>query len=207
MSAATPWTAPSEDVYVHPSSCVDEGCVVGRGTRIWHFCHVMPGARLGRGCSLGQNVMVGPGVVLGDGVRVQNNVSLYEGVELGDFVFCGPSVVFTNVRFPRAEFPRRDAFLPTRVRRGATLGANATVVCGVEIGAYALVGAGAVVTRDVPAHALVLGAPARRVGWVCRCGERLPGASGCAETVCAACGRRYAGRAGALVPLDPEEAP
>jgi len=207
MSASSPRTAPARDVFVHPSSCVDDGCVVGAGTKIWHFCHVMPGARLGRGCSLGQNVMVGPGVVLGDGVRVQNNVSLYEGVELGDFVFCGPSVVFTNVRFPRAEFPRRDAFLPTRVRRGATLGANATVVCGVEVGAYALVGAGAVVTRDVPAHALVVGAPARRVGWVCRCGERLPRAADATDIGCPACGRRYAEHQGALRPLGPEEAP
>jgi len=149
--------------------------VIGEGTSIWHFCHIQPGARIGRSCSLGQNVNVASGVVIGDGVKIQNNVSVYEGVELEDDVFCGPSVVFTNVRDPRSRFPRgREGYARTLVRRGATLGANATIVCGVTVGQHAFVAAGAVVTHDVPDHALVAGVPARRIGWACECGERLP---------------------------------
>jgi len=175
-------------VRIHESAWVDEPCEIGEGTKIWHFSHVMAGARIGRNCILGQNVHVAPDVVVGNGVKIQNNVSLYTGVVLEDGVFCGPSVVFTNVGTPRSEFPRRDRYERTLVRRGATLGANATIVCGVEIGAYAFVGAGAVVTRDVPAHALVRGVPARRAGWACRCGAVLPSGK---EARCVECGTEY----------------
>ncbi len=159
--------------WVHPSAVVDPGASLGQGTKVWHFCHVMAGAVIGERCMLGQNCFVAGGVRLGDGVRVQNNVSLYEGVELEDDVFCGPSVVFTNVTHPRAFVSRREAFEKTLVRRGASLGANATVLPGVTVGEYAFVGAGAVVTSDVAPFALVVGVPARAVGWVSRAGERL----------------------------------
>ncbi|MDE5730616.1 MAG: N-acetyltransferase [Alistipes sp.] len=161
------------EYFVHPTAVVDDGAVIGDGTRIWHFCHVMAGAELGPGCNLGQNVMIAPGVKLGRNVKIQNNVSVYSGVICEDDVFLGPSCVFTNVRNPRSAVPRRGQYAPTVVRCGATVGANATVVCGVEIGRYAFVGAGAVVTRSVPPHALVVGAPARRIGWMSRCGQRL----------------------------------
>ena len=159
--------------FVHESSYVDDGCSIGAGTRIWHFCHVLEGARIGRDCNIGQNVMIGPGVEVGDGCKIQNNVSVYPGVTLGDGVFCGPSCVFTNVVNPRAEVERKDEFRPTPVGDGATIGANATIVCGHTIGSYAFVGAGSVVTADVPAHALVVGLPARQIGWVSHAGERL----------------------------------
>jgi UDP-2-acetamido-3-amino-2,3-dideoxy-glucuronate N-acetyltransferase len=188
-------------VEIHPSACVDPPCQIGAGTRIWHFCHVMQGARIGRECSLGQNVMVGPNVVIGDRVKIQNNVSIYEGVELEDLVFCGPSLVFTNVLNPRSEISRRHEYRATRVRRGATLGANATIVCGHEVGRYALVGAGSVVTDDVPAHALVVGVPARRIGWVCRCGVTLARAGGAAEFRCPECDNLYRESDGALATL------
>lgn len=182
-----------EEAYIHPSSYVDEGALVGAGTRIWHFCHVMPGARIGRNCNLGQNVFVGTGVVLGDNVKVQNNVSIYTGVTLEDDVFLGPSMVFTNVVNPRSHVNRKNEYRTTRVGRGATIGANATIVCGVTLGRFAFVGAGAVVTHDVPAYALVYGTPARLQGWMCRCGERLdlglsPGED---RAACAACGTTY----------------
>ena len=160
-------------VQIHESAYVDEPCEIGAGTRIWHFSHIMRGCRLGRDCVIGQNVMIGPNVVVGNRCKIQNNVSLYDGVLLEDGVFCGPSCVFTNVSNPRAEIERKDEFRPTTVRRGATIGANATIVCGHEIGAHAFIGAGAVVTRDVPAHALMAGVPARRVGWMSRAGARL----------------------------------
>jgi UDP-2-acetamido-3-amino-2,3-dideoxy-glucuronate N-acetyltransferase len=175
--------------WAHETAIVDDGASIGAGTRVWHWVHVSAGARIGAGCVLGQNVYVGNRVVIGDNVRIQNNVSVYDAVTLEDDVFCGPSMVFTNVINPRAAVSRKDEYLRTVVRRGATIGANATVVCGHTIGSYAFVGAGAVVTRDVPDHALVTGVPARRVGWMCRCGEKLPALSG--AVACASCGARY----------------
>jgi UDP-2-acetamido-3-amino-2,3-dideoxy-glucuronate N-acetyltransferase len=179
--------------WAHPSAVVDPGAQLGDGTKVWHFAHVMPGARIGRRCSLGQNVFVADGVVIGDGVKIQNNVSVYEGVELGDDVFCGPSMVFTNVVNPRSHVSRRSEYRPTRVGRGATLGANCTIVCGHDVGRFAFVGAGAVVTRDVPDFALVMGVPGRVVGYMCGCGVRLPFESGAApgDVACAACGSAY----------------
>ena len=173
--------------FAHESSYIDDGAVIGQGTKIWHFCHVMPGAVIGERCNLGQNVVVMGGTRLGNNVKVQNNVSIYEGVTLEDDVFCGPSMVFTNVVNPRAAVSRKDEYRPTRVRRGASIGANATIVCGATLGEYAFVGAGAVVRGDVAPHALMLGVPARRRGWMCVCGARLPDdARG--STRCAACG-------------------
>ena len=178
------------DYFVHESAYVDEGAVVGAGTKIWHFCHVMPGAVIGEACSLGQNVVVMNGTRLGRNVKVQNNVSIYEGVEIEDDVFCGPSMVFTNVVNPRSHVSRRDEYRRTLVRRGASIGANATIVCGVTLGEYCFVGAGAVVTKDVPAYAMMAGVPARRIGWMCHCGGKLPTAvSGGAR--CSACGVEY----------------
>jgi len=159
--------------FVHPTALIDEEVEIGEGTRIWHFSHILRGSRIGKNCVLGQNVVVGPFVRVGNHCKIQNNVSLYYGVELEDGVLCGPSCVFTNDKYPRAFIERRNEFLTTRVRQGATIGANATIMCGVTIGRFAMVGAGAVVTQDVPDHALVLGNPARQVGWVCECGETL----------------------------------
>jgi len=182
--------APSPQPYsVHPTATVDAGAQIGAGTRIWHYAHVMSDTKIGRKCILGQNVFVARQVAIGDGVKIQNNVSVYEGVELEDYVFCGPSMVFTNVINPRSEIERKSEFRRTLVRRGATLGANCTIICGVTIGRYALVGAGAVVTKDVPDYALVVGVPARRVGWMCECGEKLQFDDGQAR--CAACGKQY----------------
>ncbi|HSJ31031.1 MAG TPA: acyltransferase [Longimicrobiales bacterium] len=180
-----------ENVYVHESSYVDEGAALGDGTKVWHFCHVMSGAVIGRNCSLGQNVVVMPGTRLGDNVKVQNNVSIYEGVVCEDDVFLGPSMVFTNVINPRSHVARKHEYRPTFVRRGASIGANATIVCGNELGEYSFVAAGAVVTGNVPAYALVAGVPARRIGWMCQCGERLQGAEATPQLNCAACGSRY----------------
>lgn len=177
---------------VHPSAIVDEGAQLGDGTRVWHFAHVSAGARIGAGCSLGQGVYVGNDVLIGHNVKIQNNVSVYDAVTLEDDVFCGPSMVFTNVHNPRAAVPRKAEYRRTRVRRGATLGANCTIVCGTTVGEHAFVGAGAVVSRDVPAFALVVGVPARRIGWMSRHGERLPlPASGQGEAACPATGERY----------------
>jgi UDP-2-acetamido-3-amino-2,3-dideoxy-glucuronate N-acetyltransferase len=175
---------------IHASAVVDDGAVLGEGTSVWHFAHVCAGARIGARCSLGQGVFVGNDVVLGDNVRVQNHVSIYDAVTLEDDVFCGPSMVFTNVLNPRSAVPRKHEYRKTHVKRGATLGANCTVVCGTTIGEHAFVGAGAVVTHDVPAYALVVGVPARRIGWMSRHGERLAfGADGTAR--CPATGERY----------------
>lgn len=162
--------------FAHPSAFIDEPSDIGPGTKVWHFCHVMAGAHIGRDCVLGQNVFLAGGVVIGDNVRIQNNVSIYEGVELESDVFCGPSSVFTNVSIPRAQIVRRSQYERTLVRRGATIGANATIVCGATIGRYAFIGAGAVVRGDVPDYALMLGVPARRRGWMSRHGHRLPSA-------------------------------
>ena len=161
--------------FVHESSYVDEGVEIGSGTRIWHFCHLLGGVRLGRDCRIGQNIVIGPDVVIGNNVKIQNNVSIYRGVTLEDDVFCGPSMVFTNVAVPRSAVPRNQAedCLPTLVKRGASIGANATIICGNTIGEHALIGAGAVVTRDVPPYALVYGNPARQRGWACECGVPL----------------------------------
>lgn len=175
---------------VHPTAIVDAGARIGRGTRVWHWAHICGGAVIGEGCSFGQNVFVGNRVVIGNNVRVQNNVSIYDDVTLEDDVFCGPSMVFTNVINPRAHVSRKHEYRPTLVRRGASIGANATIVCGYTIDEYAFIAAGAVVTRDVPAHALMMGNPARRNGWMCRCGERLSSSPG--TQTCRACGDRYA---------------
>src|SRR3972149_4897988 len=161
------------DYFVHESSYVDEGARVGRGTKIWHFCHVMPGAVIGERSSLGQNVVVMPGTRIGSNVKIQNNVSIYEGVVLEDDTFCGPSCVFTNVLNPRSHVSRKSEYRPTVVKRGASIGANATVLCGTTLGEYCFIGAGAVVTTDVLPFALMVGVPARRVGWICQCGHRL----------------------------------
>lgn len=190
--------------YVDPTACVDAGAQIGGGTKVWHFSHVMPKAVIGRNCSLGQNVFVANNVSIGDNVKIQNNVSIYEGVTLEDDVFCGPGMVFTNVRTPRAAFPRNTSadYQTTLVKRGATIGANATIVCGLTVGEWAFVAAGAVVTRDVPAFALVAGVPARRIGWACACGETLDLEGD--DATCTACARRYV-RSGdeAVRPVDP----
>jgi len=174
---------------IHPSAIVDAGAQIGAGTRIWHWAHVCAGARIGENCSLGQGVYVGNRVTIGSNVKIQNNVSVYDDVTLEDDVFCGPSMVFTNVVNPRSHIPRKHEFQHTLVRRGASIGANATIVCGHIVGEYAFVGAGAVVTRDVPAYALMLGTPARRAGWMCYCGVRLNHAQQHAR--CGDCGRGY----------------
>jgi UDP-2-acetamido-3-amino-2,3-dideoxy-glucuronate N-acetyltransferase len=161
------------DVAIHESAYVDERVSIGAGTKIWHFSHILSDVAIGANCAIGQNAMIGPKVVVGDGVRIQNNVSLYEGVTLADDVFCGPSCVFTNVNNPRAFIRRKHEFRATKVGKGASIGANATIICGHEIGEYAFIGAGAVVTADVPAYALMMGVPARRVGWMSRAGEKL----------------------------------
>jgi UDP-2-acetamido-3-amino-2,3-dideoxy-glucuronate N-acetyltransferase len=161
------------ETYIHPSTIVDEGARIGDGSKIWHFCHVLANTEIGQSCVLGQNVMAGPNVTIGNGVKIQNNVSLYAGITIEDDVFLGPSMVFTNVLTPRAFVERKDEFLPTLVRKGASVGANATIICGVTVGKYAMIGAGAVVTKDVPDFALVLGNPARFAGWVSRSGDRL----------------------------------
>ncbi|MBQ7490942.1 MAG: N-acetyltransferase [Bacteroidales bacterium] len=161
------------DFFVHESSYVDDGCEIGAGTKIWHFCHVMSNCKIGERCNIGQNVVISPEVVLGNNVKIQNNVSVYSGVICEDDVFLGPSMVFTNVINPRSAFPRKDEYKRTLVRQGATIGANATVVCGNEIGKFALIGAGAVVTHNVPDYALMVGNPARQIGWVSEAGQKL----------------------------------
>lgn len=193
--AATPKEvpAPTDDTdsfFVHPTSVLEETVTIGPGTKIWLFCHLLAGAAVGSHCNIGQNVVIDSDATVGNRCKIQNNVSLYKGVTLEDDVFCGPSMVFTNVYNPRAEIRKMNQARPTLVRKGATIGANATIICGNTIGRYAFIGAGSVVTKDVPDYALVVGNPARQIGWVCRCGERLT-----QELDCKGCGKRY-GRCG-----------
>ncbi len=191
----------NQDFFVHESSYVDEGACIGAGTKIWHFSHVQKGARIGCNCSFGQNVNVSNNVVIGNCCKIQNNVSIYEGVELGDGVFCGPSCVFTNDLTPRALFPKgAENFVKTKIGKGASIGANATIVCGHRIGEWALIGAGAVVASDVPDYAIMLGVPARQHGWACVCGQRL--ADNAHDIQCATCGRSYKLEGGALKAVD-----
>lgn len=189
------------DYQAHETAVIDEGCRIGAGTRIWHFSHIMPDCVIGERCNIGQNVVISPGVVLGNNVKIQNNVSVYTGVICEDNVFLGPSCVFTNVLNPRSAIPRKDQYRKTLVRRGATIGANATIVCGHTIGEYALIGAGAVVTKDVPPYALVVGNPSRQIGWVSEYGHRLrfdeKGEARCPES-----GERYLLKEGGVVKID-----
>ena len=175
-----------QDYFVHESSYVDEGCRIGKGTKIWHFCHIMKGCTIGEDCNIGQNVVISPEVVLGRNCKVQNNVSVYTGVRCEDDVFLGPSMVFTNVINPRAAVSRKDEFKPTLIKRGASIGANATIVCGHDIGKYAFVGAGSVVTKTVPAYTMVVGNPAKWYAYVCKCGCKLN-----KNLVCTECGKKY----------------
>ena len=178
----------SDDVFIHESAFVDDGAQIGSGTRVWHFCHVLGGAVIGERCSLGQNVVVMNGTRIGNNVKIQNNVSVYEGVTLEDDVFCGPSMVFTNVINPRSHVSRKNEYRRTLVKRGASIGANATIICGSTLGEFSFIGAGAVVSKDVAPYALMVGVPARRVGWVCECGEKLPDVP---APGCEACGKQY----------------
>jgi UDP-2-acetamido-3-amino-2,3-dideoxy-glucuronate N-acetyltransferase len=188
--ASVPIALAAPSYYAHPSAVIDKGAQIGAGTKIWHFSHVMPESEIGKNCNLGQNVVISPQVKIGNNVKIQNNVSVYTGVELEDDVFCGPSMVFTNVVNPRSHVVRKSEYQRTLVRRGASIGANATVVCGLTLGKYSFIGAGAVVTHDVPDYALMVGVPAKRIGWMCSCGVRLESAAG--EDQCVACGRKYA---------------
>jgi UDP-2-acetamido-3-amino-2,3-dideoxy-glucuronate N-acetyltransferase len=194
-----------KNYFIHESSYVDEPCEIGEGTKIWHFSHVMTGSKIGRHCNIGQNVVISPQVRIGDNVKIQNNVSVYTGVELEDDVFCGPSMVFTNVTNPRSHVSRKDEYRATLVRQGASIGANATVVCGHTIGRYAFIGAGAVVIRDVPDYAMVVGNPGRVVGWMCKCGVKLdlsrdPAPEG--RSVCSSCGAEYLISGGRVSPAN-----
>ncbi len=181
-------TKDTEDFFAHTSACVDDGAQVGAGTKVWHFSHISSGCTIGRNCTIGQNVFVAPGVKVGNFCKIQNNVSIYEGVELSDYVFCGPSMVFTNVQRPRCKYPQRGAafYAHTPIGEGASIGANATIVCGHRIGSNSFIAAGSVVTKDVPDHAIMMGNPARQRGWACECGEKLDD-----NLVCPKCGRRY----------------
>ena len=175
--------------FVHPTAIIDEGVEIGDNTKVWHFCHIQKGAKIGSNCSLGQNVNVSNNVVVGNGCKIQNNVSVYEGVELENYVFCGPSCVFTNDLTPRAKYPKNHNYKKTLIKTGASIGANATIVCGHTVGEWALIGAGAVVTSNVPPHALMLGIPARQKGWACECGQLLKEDNGIFK--CPDCGRKY----------------
>lgn len=182
--------------FVHESSYIDEGVEIGEGTKIWHFCHIQNGSKIGKNCSIGQNVNIGNNVIIGNGVKIQNNVSVYEGVELEDYVFCGPSMVFTNILIPRSEYPQRGSkfYQKTLVKRGSSLGANSTIICGSTIGKSAFIGAGAVVTRDVPDYALVVGNPAKIKGWMCACGKKLSMSvndESEKDAQCLNCGKKY----------------
>jgi UDP-2-acetamido-3-amino-2,3-dideoxy-glucuronate N-acetyltransferase len=181
-----PPAAVAAGAFVHETAIIDPGAVVGAGTKIWHFSHVLSGSKVGERCNIGQNVVIGPDVSIGNSCKIQNNVSVYKGVTLEDGVFCGPSMVFTNIYNPRAEIAKMDQVRPTLAKKGATIGANSTVVCGTTLGRYSFVGAGAVVTRNIPDHALVLGNPAKQIGWMCACGERLSD-----DLECMVCGKVY----------------
>ena len=170
-----PFSGADSDIFIHPTAEIDEGSTIGNSTKIWHFSHILSGSKIGERCNIGQNVVIGPDVTIGNNCKVQNNVSIYKGVTLEDSVFCGPSMVFTNVYNPRAEIRKMDEVRPTLVKKGATIGANATIICGVTLGRYSFIGAGAVVTKDVSDHALIAGNPGRQIGWICECGERLDG--------------------------------
>ncbi len=185
--------------FCHESAYVDEGAEIGEGTKVWHFSHVQPGAKVGRGCSIGQNVNIGCRAVVGNDVKIQNNVSVYDEVILEDYVFCGPSMVFTNVINPRSHVSRKSEYKKTLVRYGSTLGANSTIVCGITLGRFSFVGAGAVVTKDVPDYALMVGNPARRTGWMCECGVKLPRGE---HPVCGACKKEYTDCGGSLQPKE-----
>lgn len=188
-------------VKIHESCYIDEPCIIGKGTKIWHFSHIMPNCVIGENCNLGQNVVVSPQVKLGNNVKVQNNVSFYTGVEVEDNVFCGPSMVFTNILVPRSEIVRRDEYVKTLIRKGASMGANCTIICGTEIGQYALIGSGAVVSKDVLPYALMVGVPAKQIGWVCRCGYTLPAAKNSQALTCRECGNEYRLTDGSLHPI------
>jgi UDP-2-acetamido-3-amino-2,3-dideoxy-glucuronate N-acetyltransferase len=189
-----------KNYFVHESSYVDEPCEIGEGTKIWHFSHVMKNSKIGRHCNIGQNVVISPDVTIGDNVKIQNNVSVYTGVELEDDVFCGPSMVFTNVVNPRSHVSRKDEYRKTLVKRGASIGANATVVCGHTVGRFAFIGAGSVVTKDIPDYALIVGNPGRLAGWMCECGIRLKfsGDAKAQHSTCSACGKQYVLEAGVV---------
>lgn len=195
------------DYFVHESSYIDDGAEIGAGTKIWHFCHVMSRSRIGQRCNIGQNVLISPDVVIGNNVKIQNNVSLYTGVIVEDDVFLGPSMVFTNVFNPRSHVSRKDEYMQTLVRKGASIGANATIVCGTTLGRYSFVGAGSVVTRDVPDYALVYGSPARVRGWMCQCGEQLVfEKQGAVETAkCHSCGEAYRKQDQVVIPEGSEQ--
>ncbi len=174
------------DYFVHESAYIDEGCEIGKGTKIWHFSHILSASGIGENCNIGQNVVIGPDVIIGNQCKIQNNVSIYKGVTLEDGVFCGPSMVFTNIYNPRAEIRKMDQVRPTLVKKGATIGANSTIICGLTLGSYCFIGAGAVVNKNVSDYAIVVGNPAKQVGWACECGERLPNDLECLE-----CGKKY----------------
>ena len=176
------------DYFVHESAYIDERCEIGKGTKIWHFSHILQNSRIGENCKIGQNVVIGPDVIIGKSCKIQNNVSVYKGVTLEDGIFCGPSMVFTNVYNPRAEIRKMDQVRPTLVKKGATLGANCTIVCGVTIGRYAFIGAGAVIIKDVSDYALIVGNPGKQIGWMCECGVKLD-----PEFTCSDCGKKYPG--------------
>ncbi|MCK4619288.1 MAG: hypothetical protein KAT52_05035 [Desulfobacterales bacterium] len=176
----------SSQIFVHDTAVIDENCDIGAGTKIWHFSHVLSNSRIGENCSIGQNVVIGPDVTIGKHCKIQNNVSVYKGVTLGDGVFCGPSMVFTNIYNPRAEISKMDQIRPTLVKKGATIGANATIVCGITLGRYSFIGAGSLVNKNVPNYALIVGNPAKHIGWACECGERLSD-----DLECTSCGNRF----------------
>jgi UDP-2-acetamido-3-amino-2,3-dideoxy-glucuronate N-acetyltransferase len=186
----------SKDYFVHESSYIDDGVEIGGGTKIWHFSHVLSGSRIGENCNIGQNVVIGPDVTIGNGCKIQNNISIYKGVTLEDEVFCGPSMVFTNVYNPRSGIRRMDELRPTLVKKGASIGANATVLCGITIGSYAFIGAGAVVLKDVPDYALIVGNPGKQKGWMCECGVRIGD-----DLTCPACDKKYGEHKDSIKPL------